>query len=135
MAKRRSIQTRNYQKKVYNTPSTPSEKKCRDVLIRHIVNGVLKDKDTKYKSNLPRGYYESILKEFRTEHNKAWLHVTLLKNRVRMAVNKRAEATLPLPLLPPPLTITSPPTTSTPTDVPVYWNVAESITNKIAHRT
>ena len=110
MAKRRrSIQTRNYQKKVYNTPSTPSEKKCRDTLISLIVNGVLKDKD-KYKSKFPKGYYESILKEHRTKNNEAWLHVTLLKNRVRMAVNKRAKA-LPLPLPLPPLTITSPPTT------------------------
>ena len=115
MAKRRSIQTRNYQKKVYNYPSTPSEKKCRDALISLIVNGVLKDKE-QYKSKFPKGYYESILKQYSTEHNKDWLHVTLLKNRVRMAVNKRAKA-LPLP----PLTITSPPTTiTTPTsNVPV----------------
>ena len=102
------MQTRSYQKKVYNTPSTPSEKKCRDALISLIVNGVLKDKDTKYKStNLPRGYYDSILNEYSTEHNKDWLHVTLLKNRVRMAVNKRAKV-LPLTLPLPPLTITSP---------------------------
>jgi hypothetical protein len=29
---------------VYNTPSTPSEKKCSDALISLTVNGVLKDK-------------------------------------------------------------------------------------------
>ena len=125
MAKRRSIQTRNYQKKVYNYPSTPSEKKCRDALISLIVNGVLKDKE-QYKSKFPKGYYESILKQYSTEHNKDWLHVTLLKNRVRMAVNKRAKA-LPLP----PLTITSPPTTiTTPTsNVPVriYHNIQQTI--------
>ena len=119
MAKRRSIQTRNYQKKVYNFPSTPSEKKCRDALISLIVNGVLKDKE-QYKSKFPKGYYESILKQYSTEHNKDWLHVTLLKNRVRMAVNKRAKA-LPLTLLTLPLpTITSPSTITTPTsNVPV----------------
>jgi hypothetical protein len=88
-------------------------------LISLIVNGVLKDKE-KHKSKFPKGYYESILKEYLTEHNEAWLHVTLLKNRVRMVMNKRAKAPLPLPPpLPPPLTITSPTTTSTPTDVPV----------------
>ena len=44
MPKQRSIQTRNYQKMVYNTPSTASEKKCSDALISLTVNGVLKDK-------------------------------------------------------------------------------------------
>jgi hypothetical protein len=42
-------------------------------LISFIVNGVLKDKDKeKYKSNFPKGYYESILKEYCTEHNKVF---------------------------------------------------------------